>query len=289
MKSLSRVVWSEGMYLGPHHFQTQSRYFEDSARFAIENSWFEPWGLISCNLDEEAIRNGRVAVLSAQGMFEDGLAFEMATGDLAMGRGDPVPESRDIRNIFPPDSESLGVSLAISPRRQGAANCDLDGAGRDARYRAVPRTVPDTNGGGDEKAVPLGEKNIRLVTDNELTEELLTIPIARVRRDGTGHLVYDPNFIPPCTKLTASLRLMNLLGVCWRFWRKSKKRWNVRRRKREPFKPEAGRWMLPTSGSCIRFIAVMRCCGICMFRSEGIQKNCFGRCHDWREPCAPLA
>ena len=62
MKSLSRVVWSEGMYLGPHHFQTQSRYFEDSARFAIENSWFEPWGLVGCNLDEAAIRNGRVAL-----------------------------------------------------------------------------------------------------------------------------------------------------------------------------------------------------------------------------------
>src|SRR5260370_2456213 len=80
MKSLSRVVWSEGMYLGPHHFQTQSRYFEDSARFAIENSWFEPWGLISCNLDEAAIRNGRVAVVGAQGMFGDGLAVEMVDG-----------------------------------------------------------------------------------------------------------------------------------------------------------------------------------------------------------------
>ena len=29
MKHLSRLVWSEGMYLGPHHFQAQSRYFED--------------------------------------------------------------------------------------------------------------------------------------------------------------------------------------------------------------------------------------------------------------------
>src|SRR4051794_35998425 len=34
MRSLSRVVWFEGMYLGPHHFQAQSRYFEDSTNFA---------------------------------------------------------------------------------------------------------------------------------------------------------------------------------------------------------------------------------------------------------------
>ena len=68
------------------------------------------------------------------------------------------------------------------------------------------------NGGGDEKAVPLGEKNIQLVTETELNGDLLTIPIARVRRDGAGHLVYDADFIPPCTKLTASERLMSLLG-----------------------------------------------------------------------------
>src|SRR5260370_16671181 len=100
MKSLSRVVWSEGMYLGPHHFQTQSRYFEDSARFAIENSWFEPWGLISGNLDEGAIRNGRGSVLGAQGMFEDGLAFEMVTAVLPTGKEDPVPDPRAFLHIF---------------------------------------------------------------------------------------------------------------------------------------------------------------------------------------------
>ena len=29
MKQLSKVVWSEGMHLGPHHFQVQSRFFEE--------------------------------------------------------------------------------------------------------------------------------------------------------------------------------------------------------------------------------------------------------------------
>jgi type VI secretion system protein ImpJ len=211
MKSLSRVVWSEGMYLGPHHFQTQSRYFEDSARFAVENSWFEPWGLISCNLDEVAIRNGRVALLSAQGIFEDGLAFEMANGDSATASGDPAPESRDLRDIFPPDKVSLGIFLAVCPRRPGGANCDLEGKDRNVRYRSVPRTVPDVNAGGDEKAIPFGEKNIRLLVDAEVTSELLAIPIARVQRDGAGHLIYDPHFIPPCLKLTASRRIMSLL------------------------------------------------------------------------------
>ena len=57
MKNLSRVVWSEGMYLGPHHFQAQSRYFEDSVHSATTSLWFEPFGLSGYELDAEALRN----------------------------------------------------------------------------------------------------------------------------------------------------------------------------------------------------------------------------------------
>ena len=69
MKYLSRVVWSEGMYLGPHHFQVQSRYFEDTIRFATSSLWFEPWGFAGCALDPEALRNGTISLLHARGMF----------------------------------------------------------------------------------------------------------------------------------------------------------------------------------------------------------------------------
>ena len=81
MKHLSRVVWSEGMYLGPHHFQAQSRYFEDSVLFATSALWFEPYGLAGCQLDPEALRNGTVSLVHARGIFPDGLLFHMPECD----------------------------------------------------------------------------------------------------------------------------------------------------------------------------------------------------------------
>ena len=204
MKSLSRVVWSEGMYLGPHHFQTQSRYFEDSIHFAVEQCWFEPWGLVACKLDGSAIQNGRVALLGAHGIFEDGLVFDMPESD-------ELPDPRDIREQFSPLSQEMLVMLAVPRRRMGQANCDLDGGNGSVRYVAVKRTVADVNNGSDEKEVRVGQKNIRLLVEAECDDSLLTIPIARVRRDGAGHLVYDDNFIPPCTKLTASPQLLAIV------------------------------------------------------------------------------
>src|SRR5436189_5594487 len=81
MKYLSRVVWSEGMYLGPHHFQVQSRYFEDSIRFATSSLWYMAFGVVGCLLDPEALHNGTVSVIHARGVFEDGLPFHMKECD----------------------------------------------------------------------------------------------------------------------------------------------------------------------------------------------------------------
>ena len=51
MKSLSRVVWSEGMHLGPHHFQAQSRYFEDLVDFTARSLGFGMYGLLGCGFE----------------------------------------------------------------------------------------------------------------------------------------------------------------------------------------------------------------------------------------------
>ena len=85
MKMLSKIVWSEGMYLGPHHFQAQSRYFEDSIQFATANLWDDAHGVAACQLDPDALRNGTVSVIHARGLFQDGLVFDMPECDPLTG------------------------------------------------------------------------------------------------------------------------------------------------------------------------------------------------------------
>ena len=57
----------------------------------------------------------------------------------------------------------------------------------------------------------LGRKNLRLLLDTEPAGDLLTMPIARVVRDGAGHFAYDANFVPPVLRISASTRLMLLV------------------------------------------------------------------------------
>ena len=209
MKYLSRVVWSEGMYLGPHHFQAQGRYFEDSIRFATSALWFEPWGLEGAQLDVEALKNGTVSLVHARGIFPDGLVFQMPECDAP-------PEPRAIADLFPPARDSVTVMLAVSPRRPEGSNMEMaEGAPTEnggARYSAEVRMLYDENTGKDEKPVQVGRKNIDLLLDTEETGDRVTLPIARVTRSGAGHFVFDPVFIPPCVSISASERIMALLG-----------------------------------------------------------------------------
>jgi type VI secretion system protein ImpJ len=205
MKQLSKVVWSEGMYLGPHHFQVQSRFFEEITHFGFSNLWFEPYGLVGLELDAEALRNGTLSLVHARGIFRDGLPFNMPESD-------PLPLPRNIADVFPPTRESLTVLLAVPPHRLGAPNCALNDqdANWGTRYIAESETLPDENTGLDPKSLKLGRKNIRILLDTEEPGDLQTLPIARVKRDGSGHYIYDESFIAPCTQISASSTLMLL-------------------------------------------------------------------------------
>ena len=205
MKLLSRVVWSEGMYLGPHHFQVQSRYFEDSIQFAASSLWFSAYGLAGVELDADALQNGTVSLLHARGILPDGLPFNMPEGE-------PLPAVHAIGEHFPPTRDGITVLLAIPPRIPDGLNCSLvDGAASAARYLAESRVLHDENTGADERPVRLARKNLRLLFDTEPTADFVTLPIARIVRDGKGHFALDPNFVPPILLISASARLMLLV------------------------------------------------------------------------------
>jgi type VI secretion system protein ImpJ len=204
MRSLSQVVWSEGMYLGPHEFQAQTRYFEDSIHFATSALRYEAYGLSAVALDADALYNGTACLVHATGIFPDGTPFHIP-------QCDAIPDARPIAGFMPPVRESLVISLAIPERNPQGCNCSLKPGQGDARYVAELREFNDETTGGDVRPVAIGRKNLRLLVETEPAEGLVCLPLARVKRDGSGRFIYDPEFVPPLVQLGASERLLILL------------------------------------------------------------------------------
>ncbi|GJG86572.1 type VI secretion protein [Gemmatimonadetes bacterium T265] len=206
MTRLSKVVWQEGMHLAQHHFQAQARHLEASVDFALTRLFYAAYGVTALALDAEALGNGVVALRQARGVMPDGLAFDMPDGD-------PLPPSRAAADALAPRADASLLLLAIPPYRADGANV-ADGDEPDgARFTAVPRDVPDDVLGRDVRPVLLGRKNFRLLFAHELAREaadtdLVTLPIARVRRGTGGALAYDADYVPPSLQIGASPRLL---------------------------------------------------------------------------------
>jgi type VI secretion system protein ImpJ len=204
LKFLSRIVWTEGMHLAQHHFQAQSRYFEDLTSFTLSSLFYHPYGFVAQELDAEALLNGTVSLTHARGVMPDGTPFHFPE--------DALPDPIDISSDFPPTHDAQVVHLALPRYVTDRANVAEDGMTSKVRYQPNLVPLPDETSGTHEKTVALARKNFRLLLGDVDDPDMVTLPLARVRRDGAGHFVYDETFIPPCMQIGASARLMGLLG-----------------------------------------------------------------------------
>ena len=204
MRTLTKPVWSEGMYLGPHHFQAQNRYFEDALNFVTTSLWRDACGFAGLQFDNDALRNGTLALTHARGLFADGLAFDLPGSDAS-------PQPRQFSSLFSPVADHLTMHLAVPAVVQDGQNTSVEGKSNSTRYIASEQRLPDQNSGLDEKPIQVGRKNLQLLGEMELSDRYVHLPVVRLVRDGTGHFEADSTFIPPCLNLTASQPLTSLL------------------------------------------------------------------------------
>ena len=205
MKLLNKPVWAEGMYLGPHHFQVQSRYFEDSLNFVTANLWRDAYGFAGLQFDNDALRNGTFTLTHAHGLFEDGLAFDLPGSD-------PAPPPREFRALFSPVADHLTMHLAVPASLPEGRNTSLDnGVSAPTRYQSTEQILPDENTGRDEKPIKVGRKNLQLLGEGEVTDQFVSLPVIRIVRDGSGRFEVDQSFVPPCLSLSASSYLTEML------------------------------------------------------------------------------
>ena len=231
----AKVVWNEGMHLAQHHFQSQSRYFEESIRFALSELYFKPYGLAAAALDQDALLNGTVSITHARGVMPDGTPFQFPEND-------EPPAPIDVRSVFSPTDHEQTVFLALPPDRPGSANCSEEGLS-DRRYVSVTRNLPDETTGLDEKPVVLGKKNFRLILGSEADDDSVLLAMARVKRDGSGRFVFDPGFIGPTLQIGGNARIMDLLGRLIQLLEQKAETLSVDK------DPAGGRWLTMEDGS----------------------------------------
>ncbi|MGI9284564.1 MAG: type VI secretion system baseplate subunit TssK, partial [Pseudomonadales bacterium] len=75
MSQNNKVIWSEGMFLRPQHFQQAGRYIENYIQQRCESVRPCTWGFTKLQLDQKLLGLGKIGFVEASGVFPDGTPF----------------------------------------------------------------------------------------------------------------------------------------------------------------------------------------------------------------------
>lgn len=203
MTPAHRIIWSQGMFLQPHHFQQEARYVANAmdARSRAAGLPYA-WGFQELVLDEAQLALGRLAITRASGVMRDGTPFSMPDAD------DLVAPMQ-----LTPDVQGEVIHLAVPMARSGVTEVDFEdqASAPDAasRYRVVEASLRDhCNAGDDPEPVQLGAPRWTLLRERDVTGLHAHMGIARVtdvRAD--GQVVLDRGYIATQYRIDASGQL----------------------------------------------------------------------------------
>ena len=206
MTARQRVIWSQGMFLQPHHFQQESRYVEQLIDARLRAADPYAWGFDQLVLDEAQLAFGRVALNRASGVLTDGTPFMLSEAET-------LPAAYNV----PADVQGEVIYLAAPQARVGVTEVDFgDGSAETlARYTVSDQQLRDhTNAADDPEAVQTGVLNLRLLRQRDLTDAYAALGVARVvERRSDGQVVLDRGYIAPQTRIEASGQLSSTAGL----------------------------------------------------------------------------
>lgn len=189
MNKAEKVVWTEGMFLRPHHFQRAESYLQHHIREwgTLQRPYL--WGYLDIELDDAMLRQGCIAVSYASGLLPDGTFFSFNDARQA-----PTPL------VIPDNLTNERVVLAL-PARRGGRDEVIFSEEKDslARYITWESEVDDDNAMSvGPAAVQFGRLRLKLMLEKDLSAEWTAIGVAHVLEKRNDNQVrIDNRYIPP--------------------------------------------------------------------------------------------
>lgn len=203
MSSNNRIVWSEGLFLRPQHFQQQSRYIERYVEGRSRDLRAHSWGFTELEIERDLLGIGKLGLRRAAGVFPDGTPF-------AMPEDEPLPSPLELT----PQVRDQQVYLAVALRKEGARESDrADRPDGIVRYRAADLESRDVTSDTNTTAtLEVAALRSRLLLASEPREDYACIPLARIQECRADRVVVlDERFVPTVLNAHRALPLATFL------------------------------------------------------------------------------
>lgn len=203
MSLYNKVVWSEGMFIRPHHFQQQERFLTYVMHHYLKLQQAYYWGFTQFTINNALLAVGKLGLECASGIFPDGTVFDFPTQD-------QIPPALDIDETMRNQIVYLALPIVRHGLHEIAINNPHQPLVRGIAYDAT--VIDNVTADLPSADLLLAKLTPRLLLENHDRSQYLCLPLAKIiecRSD--QQVLLDESFVPPCITVHASSRLENFL------------------------------------------------------------------------------
>lgn len=196
MNSASKILWGEGLFLRPQHFQRQDAYHE--ARLHNTAAALHPyaWGVREAQIDKDALLNSRLRFNALSVIFPDGEIYNAP-------QEDDLPPEVSLAEI-PINQQDVTFSLAVPSLNWHGGNSTDQEKNIAARYTQHGEDTQDLFTQAAAAELFYLNKQVRVVSEFDSVDSMISFSITRLQRETTGGFVVDPNFMAPSTSIKSN-------------------------------------------------------------------------------------
>lgn len=193
----TKILWGEGLFLRPQHFQQQDLHVEAEVRRTLLLANPFSWGVQEVDIDHESLKNGVLRFNRIVAVLANGTFFNAPDADQL-----PTPQALSgcVREDGPTE-----FFLAVNHLNVHGGNCsDSAQESGQARYLTVRRNLGDLYTDSAEAEIIALSQISYLKSSNDNRDQYLTLPLVRIRRTSSDGFELDGSFVPPSINLRAA-------------------------------------------------------------------------------------
>src|SRR6516225_6643260 len=187
MSWYSKVAWTEGLFLRPHHFQQNDRYHEHLLESRVRYATPYPWGFSALEIDRDLAQQSKFCLRRATGVMPDGTPFDIPADS-------PIPEPIDVPETAAGQITWLSLPVA-APNSREVDDKDADSTSR--YLRGAETFIDSTSALRIEEEIDVAHPRLAFELRRTAKPGYMGLGIARVLEVRDRNILFDEKFIPP--------------------------------------------------------------------------------------------
>lgn len=213
MFKAEKVLWGEGLFLRPQHFQLQDRYHEQRLNYTIRSTVPFAYGIQNLSFDQVSLSQHVLALTKLEILWQDGELYQAPHQDLL-----PEPIQLDEFNTH----HELLIYIALPILQANKPNLSFENQTQQGRYYSYLEETHDLFTDASPAEITLLRRRVEFKLLQGIPDQIIHgfyyLAIGKIKRQNPDRFELDANFIPPilhihaCPSLNTHLtRTLNII------------------------------------------------------------------------------